>query len=191
MPRALRERRTTLGLSQAHLAARVGVDQRQVRRYEAGRAQPALDVAARIAAALGMSLGELAGDGCPRLDLSGTWWLVRHGEPGEAGPQRLAVRAAITGAYPTRADPAGGGGWHGELRALQRAVVGWYAADGEQGQGPTGTLFLVLRPCGRRAVGRWAGKSGNGPLCGGVAALARTGEEAALLLHEHRGQDPI
>lgn len=188
MPRALRERRTTLGLSQAHLAARVGVDQRQVRRYEAGQAQPALDVAARIAAALGMSLDELAGDGCPRLDLLGTWWLVRHGEPGEAGPQRLTVREA-PGAHPVRADPVRAGGWHGELRALQRAVVGWYTADGEQGQGPTGTLFLELRPCRRRAVGRWAGKSGNGPLGAGVAALARTGEEAALLLHQHRGQD--
>lgn len=189
MPRALRERCTALGLSQAHLAARVGVDQRQVRRYEAGHTQPALDVAARIAAALGMTLDQLAGDGCPRLDPSGTWWLVRHGEPGEAGPQRLAVREALTGAYPPRAVPVCGGGWHGELRALERALVGWYTADGEQGQGPTGTLFLVLRPCGRRAVGRWAGTSGDGSLGGGVAALARTGEEAALLLHEHRGQD--
>lgn len=68
--------------------------------------------------------------------------------------------------------------------------MGWYAADGEQGQGPTGMLFLVLRPCGRRATGRWAGISGDGPLCAGVAALARTGEEAALLLHEPHGQDP-
>lgn len=192
MPRALRERRTALGISQAHLAARVGVDQRQVRRYEAVHTQPALDVAARIAAALalGMTLDQLAGDGSPRLDLSGTWWLCRHGEPGEAGPQSLAVREVLTGAYPVRAAPVCGGGWLSELRALERALVGWYTVDGEQGQGPTGTRFLVLRPCGRRAVGRWVGKSGDGPLGGGVAALARTGEEAALLLHEQHGQDP-
>lgn len=65
------------------------------------------------------------------LDLSGTWWLTRHGESGQAGPQRLAVREAPPAASPTRRDLVCAGGWHGELRALQRALVGWYTADGE------------------------------------------------------------
>ena len=125
-----------------------------MRRYEAGQTQPALDVAARITTALGMSLDDLAGDGRPRLDLSGTWWLARHGEPGQAGPQRLTVRQAPPVASLARPDPVCAGAWHGELRALQPALVGCYTADGEQGEDPTGTLFLVLRPGGHRAVGR-------------------------------------
>ena len=41
----MRQRRNELGLSQADLAAQVGTDGRQIRRYEAGETQPTLPVA--------------------------------------------------------------------------------------------------------------------------------------------------
>ena len=51
-----------------------GVDQRQIRRYEAGQMQPALSVAVAIARALGISVKEPAGLPTHRVDLSGDWW---------------------------------------------------------------------------------------------------------------------
>src|SRR3954470_4367984 len=94
----MRQRRNELGLSQADLAAQVGTDSRQIRRYEAGETQPTLPVAKAIARALGISLDELGGErrspplataialalgisldelagGEPRrVDLTGHWW---------------------------------------------------------------------------------------------------------------------
>src|SRR5207247_1818669 len=70
----IRTRRTELGMSQADLATAAGVDRRQIRRYEAGEQQPLLTVAAAIANALKISVGELAGIPSHRINLSGTWW---------------------------------------------------------------------------------------------------------------------
>ena len=70
----IRERRSELGMSQADLAAKVGVDRRQIRRYESGETQPTLPVAKAIALALGISIDELAGDETHRVNLSGDWW---------------------------------------------------------------------------------------------------------------------
>src|ERR671938_576264 len=74
MQEIMRKRRIEQGLSQADLAASVGLDKRQIRRYEAGEAQPSLSAARAIAQALGISLDELAGSESRQLDLSGTWW---------------------------------------------------------------------------------------------------------------------
>src|SRR6266571_1554686 len=60
LPEVMRRRRTELGMSQAALAKAVGVDVRQIRRYEAGDHQPAFSVAVNIADVLGISLDELA-----------------------------------------------------------------------------------------------------------------------------------
>ena len=60
MPDVIRRRRMELGLSQTDLAEAAGVGARQIRRYESGQAQPVLSVAAAIAAALGISVNELA-----------------------------------------------------------------------------------------------------------------------------------
>ena len=57
----MRTKRQALGLTQAQLAEAAGVGRRQIRRYEAGDAQPPLLVAARIARALRITLDELAG----------------------------------------------------------------------------------------------------------------------------------
>ena len=52
MNEVIRQRRSELGMSQADLATRVGVDRRQIRRYESGETQPTLSVAKTIARAL-------------------------------------------------------------------------------------------------------------------------------------------
>ena len=70
----IRQRRSELGMSQGDLAAKVGVDRRQIRRYEAGETQPTLSVAKTIARALGITIDELAGDETHRIDLTGDWW---------------------------------------------------------------------------------------------------------------------
>jgi transcriptional regulator with XRE-family HTH domain len=56
LPEVMRRRRTELSMSQAALAKAVGVDVRQIRRYEAGDHQPAFSVAVNIADVLGISL---------------------------------------------------------------------------------------------------------------------------------------
>lgn len=53
--------RTTLGLSRKDLAEHVGVSAKQILRYETGEQDPTLDVAARLAAELGISIDQLAG----------------------------------------------------------------------------------------------------------------------------------
>ena len=70
----IRQRRTELDMSQAELAAKVGVDKRQIRRYESGETQPTLPIAKAIAQALGISLDELAGEDAHRISLTGQWW---------------------------------------------------------------------------------------------------------------------
>ena len=74
MYEVIRQRRAELGLSQADLAAAVGVDKRQIRRYEAGETQPTIGVALALSRALDVSVEELAGQCSPRVDLSGEWW---------------------------------------------------------------------------------------------------------------------
>jgi len=61
-------------MSQAQLAAIAGVDTRQIRRYESGEQQPMLSVAVAIAEALGITVGQLAGESTRRVVLTGDWW---------------------------------------------------------------------------------------------------------------------
>jgi transcriptional regulator with XRE-family HTH domain len=50
------------GMTQQHLAERIGVHVAQIRRYEAGSSQPTLDVVRSMAVALGVSADELLFD---------------------------------------------------------------------------------------------------------------------------------
>jgi transcriptional regulator with XRE-family HTH domain len=70
----LRRLRQEAGLSQAGLAGAADTSLRQIHRYERGEQQPALDVGQRLAAALGVTLDELAGGSTDRVKLDGTWW---------------------------------------------------------------------------------------------------------------------
>lgn len=57
----MREAREALGWSQAKLARNAGIDKRSAGRYEAGLVAPSIQVAAKLAIALGKSLDHMAG----------------------------------------------------------------------------------------------------------------------------------
>src|SRR4051794_41918135 len=81
-------------MSQAELAKASGINLRQVRRYESDEQQPAIGVALRLASALGITIGELAGETSTIPQLAGDWWAAwqtfiggaRKTTPHPAGP---------------------------------------------------------------------------------------------------------
>src|SRR5918994_499960 len=103
MHEVMRQRRNGLGLSQSDLAAQVGVDSRQIRRYEAGEAQPTLPIARAIARALGITPDE-----------------IEMRQQGDVIQVVATTRGAVSseeGAYL----------WRGELRVFDNeALMGWY-----------------------------------------------------------------
>ena len=186
MHEVIRQRRSELGLSQTDLAARVGVDRRQIRRYEAGETHPTLPAAKSIARALGITLDELAGDETHRIDLSGDWsacWQSWKDGAESVRPQQVRVTQrgdTVELVAAARGAPLEGGGylWRGEAKIVDNeALIGWYGAD-ESAVRSKGSLYFALHPHGLHATGRWVGLSYDGPLVSGWAALARTEEEA-------------
>ena len=116
----IRRRSRELGLSQTALAESAGVHVRQIRRYERGEQQPALNVAMRIAATLGITLDELAGVAGPRVDLDGTWWAARHvvlDGHGVVVTVPLALTQHGVHGRGRGAGPPAGCAWRGELRS--------------------------------------------------------------------------
>jgi transcriptional regulator with XRE-family HTH domain len=178
------------------LAERAGVHVRQIRRYESGEQQPVLAVAARLAAALDVTLDELAGVAGAPVALDGDWWAARQVRLDARDvtvplPVRLTQRGAtieLEGLDTGRA-----GAWRGELRLWSGPMLtGWYAGAAAELRS-RGTMLLVLREDGRVADGRWVGVGADGAIVTGVAALARTREEAqgAIAAFAAQGQIPL
>jgi transcriptional regulator with XRE-family HTH domain len=193
MSEIIRKRRSDLGLSQADLAAQVGVDKRQIRRYEAGETQPTLAVAFNIARALEISIDELAGEPTHRVDLSGDWWAcwqtwnqgreilnpheIRMAQRGNT----IEVVATTRG---THEFEEGGYLWRGEMRLWDNEILmGWYV-PGEAAVRSKGTLYFVLHQHGTQMTGRWVGLSYDGPIVTGWGAIAKTKEEAVALVSQ-------
>jgi transcriptional regulator with XRE-family HTH domain len=186
MSEIIRKRRTEIGMSQRDLAEAVGVDVRQIRRYEAGEQQPLLSVAVAIADALGISVGELAGKPSHQVKLSGTWWA--SWQTFRAGSEKIASQqveikqegdllqvATITRGLPVE---AGGYYWSGELRLWDNEVLmGWYAAN-DGSIRSKGTMYFVLHPHGLEMSGRWTGLGYDGRIMTGWAAMGQTQEES-------------
>ena len=190
MANVMRDRRAALGLSQADLAAAVGLDKRQIRRYEAGEAQPTLVVAKAIAHALQISLDELAGETEQRLQITGDWWAGwqtwKDGAPVHTSqPVQIRQRGTdldIVALERGISTEEGGYLWRGQLRLWDNEILmGWYAAD-DQAVRSKGTLYLVIHPHGHQMRGRWVGLSYDGPIVSGWSAFARTEQEAQTLL---------
>jgi transcriptional regulator with XRE-family HTH domain len=191
MPEVIRTRRAQLGLSQTELATAAGVDRRQIRRYEAGEQQPALNVAVAIARALQISVNELAGQESQRADLTGDWWASWQTSKEEhevITSQEVRARALSDTTYELRTvtrgiDVAEGGYmWRGELRLWDNEVLmGWYVAN-EGAVRSKGTLYYVLHPHGIQLRGRWVGMSYDGPIQTGFAAMAHSEDEARQLI---------
>ena len=190
MANVMRDRRAALALSQADLAAAVGLDKRQIRRYEAGEAQPTLVVAKAIAHALQISLDELAGETEQRLQITGDWWAGwqtwKDGAPVHTSqPVKIRQRGTdldIVALERGISTEEGGYLWRGQLRLWDNEILmGWYAAD-DQAVRSKGTLYLVIHPHGHQMRGRWVGLSYDGPIVSGWSAFARTEQEAQTLL---------
>ncbi|WP_409483035.1 helix-turn-helix transcriptional regulator [Arsenicicoccus dermatophilus] len=188
MPDVIRARRAALGLSQADLAERVGIDKRQIRRYEAGEAQPSLSVGRQIAEALDITLDELAGAQTQRVGLSGEWWASwetwKDGQPAfTAQPVALHQRGDLIQINAKDRGNVtldeGGYLWRGELRLWDNVVLmGWYAAA-DSGVRSMGTMFFRIDTHGQHMLGRWVGQSHDGPVLTGWGTIAKT-ETAAV-----------
>jgi len=195
MSEVIRRRRAELGLSQADLAAAAGVDKRQIRRYEAGEAQPNLGVAKAIAQALGVSIDELAGGESYRVDLAGDWWAAwqtwKNGvevvNPHQVHmSQRGDTLQVVATTRGTQEFDQGGYLWRGEMRIWDNEVVmGWYVAT-EGGARSKGTMYFVLHQHGQRMTGRWVGLSYDGPIVTGWGVMTRTEPETVALMDELR-----
>jgi transcriptional regulator with XRE-family HTH domain len=177
----IRRRSRALGLTQAVLAERAGVHVRQIRRYESGEQQPVLVVAARLAAALDVSLDELAGVAGAPVVVDGDWWAARQVRI-DGHDVTVALSVRLTQHGPTieleGLEPGRGGAWRGELRLWSGpTLTGWYAGAAGDVRS-RGTMLLLLREGGRIAEGRWVGVAAHGAIVTGHAALARTREEA-------------
>jgi transcriptional regulator with XRE-family HTH domain len=197
LPEIIRQRRTELGLSQADLAARVSVDKRQIRRYEAGDAQPTLAAAAAIAKALDMSIDELAGQSTPRIDLTGEWWASwQTSKDSEevitAQEVRLTQQRDLIDVQTlTRGISVEDGGyhWHGELRLWDNEIVmGWYAAN-DGSVRSKGTMYFVVHPHGVSMTGRWVGLSYDGKIMTGWGGVAHSEEEARRLIQQLKDEE--
>lgn len=199
MPEIMRRRRDELGLSQAALAAAVGVDRRQIRRYEAGEQQPLLSVAVAIADALGVSVTELAGVPVHRVELAGIWWSVwqtfkdreeiitsQEVRIGARQSDRMTADALSRGSVTLE---EGGYLWRGELRIWDNEVLmGWYAAD-DGSVRSKGTMYFVLHPHGINMTGRWVGLSYDGAIVTGWAAMAKSEADARALIGTLKEQE--
>jgi len=191
MSDVMRARRVALGMSQGALAEVVGVNVRQIARYEADEQQPALNVAAAIAAALDVPLSELAGVDSPPPDLSGTWWLAW--QVIVSGRSQTAVeevrlnhsgQAVLLVMERVRSTQVFGQGWRGDLRLWgKEALTGWFQ-NGDPSSRTKGTIYFVLDAEQDLARGRWVGMDKNGAVASGWASLAADSDEARAVVEQ-------
>ena len=182
----IRQRRTDLEMSQSDLAAKVGVDKRQIRRYESGDAQPTLPIAKAIARALDISIDELAGENTHRINLTGHWWA--SWQTSRSGVEKIATQeveikqegstlhiATITRGLSVE---EGGYHWNGELRLWDNEVLmGWYASN-DGSIRSKGTMYFVVHPHGLTMSGRWVGLGYDDQIMTGFASMAHSREES-------------
>ena len=137
-PDAIRANRIKLGLTQAQLARDIGVDTRQINRYETGETEPTLAIARRLADKLRITMDELAGGLSP---LNGTWHAAWHNLAPDAADKTLytgAVELAQQGHHltiqPLRGrGPAAGENtelaWSAEVFVDVDTLLGGYRID--------------------------------------------------------------
>jgi transcriptional regulator with XRE-family HTH domain len=182
----IRQRRSELNMSQAELAAEVGVDKRQIRRYESGETQPTLPIAKAVARALGITVDELAGGDSHRISLTGQWWAST--QTFREGTEKIATQQVeikqdgellrIETVTRGLSVEEGGYHWSGELRLWDNEVLmGWYAAN-DGSIRSKGTMYYILHPHGLNMSGRWVGLGYDGRIMTGWASMGQTRETA-------------
>jgi transcriptional regulator with XRE-family HTH domain len=195
----IKRRRQELGISQSDLAVAAGVHLRQIRRYESNEQQPALPLAVRLAAALGITVSELAGLPSERIQLDGTWWAAWQTfndgtEIVATQPISLSQSGStiqMEALERSSENPRGGYLWRGEMRLWDGQVLMGYYAAADGNVRSKGTVFFVLHPQGEYAEGRWVGLSYDGPIVTGYAALARNRDEANAVISRVSKADQI
>ena len=180
-PDVIRRRRAELGISIDHLAGVLGVDVRQIRRYETGESQPSLQGARLLARELKITLDELAG-GDPTF--TGRWWAHWTGlsnSPDQTGPVDLTHQGTkVTVTPATEPDLTDVFPWRAELLADPDALFGWYVIDHPDHRS-RGTLLLEFDQ--HTLGGDWVHLGLTGLRTGSIA-LARTPDAAAKRLQE-------
>ncbi|NUP29907.1 MAG: helix-turn-helix transcriptional regulator [Nocardia sp.] len=183
---AIRRARGRRRLSQRDLAVAVGVQLRQIGRYETGEQSPSLEIAVKLARVLQVPIAEIAGMTPSGIDLSGRWsaaWETQHDGVSRVEVHSLSVtqqgEILSLGAPEPGAGKNGSFQWQGEVRIWDgESLVGWYrASDGLFGS--KGTLYLALHPDGHLAWGGWWGQSFDGPMNRGWVTMARDEDQAA------------
>lgn len=186
MPEVIRAHRQRLKLSQADLAAAVGISTRQVGRYEKGEDEPGLSVAVKLADVFDISLGQLVGQEHRGLDLSGQWhaaWQTWKDGSERIDVHGLGVRqeGELLWLNAERAQVSveqGTYAWDGELRLWDNDVlIGWYVST-EAAVRSKGSIYFKLHPHGLFAAGRWVGLSYDGDIITGFGAMAREASDA-------------
>jgi transcriptional regulator with XRE-family HTH domain len=185
----IRGRRTALGLEQTQLAALVGVDVRQIGRWENGKQEPTASNCLALARSLGLSLPELFGEVPIGLDLSGKWFAAwdttRAGEPVIDRHTITAQHKGATVAFAADGDYL----WSGDLRTVDGSLMGTYLSS-ERDQMYRGSLYFMLGAEGDAAIGRWSGLWADGLVGSGWGVLARDAARADALLKivmQHEG----
>ncbi len=189
----IRQRRAELNMSQSELAAKAGVDKRQIRRYESGETQPTLPIAKTIASALGITIDELAGEDTHRINLTGDWWacwqtwkdgtevLNGHQISIQQHGDKLSIATTTRG---TQAYEEGGYLWEGELRLWDNEILmGWYVAT-EGAVRTKGSLYFVIHQHGVNMTGRWVGLGYEGQIVTGWGTIAKSNDEVLALMNQ-------
>jgi transcriptional regulator with XRE-family HTH domain len=178
----VKTRREELNLSQAELARAAGVHVRQIRRYESGEQQPVLAVAVKMAAALGVTLDELAGVARDNVRLEGAWWAAwEAGETVVSHPVQVSQHGTAVRLEATRHDRPGWL-WRGELTLWDGHVLTGHYAGADGSPRSKGTMFFLLDPGDEHAEGRRVGLSYDGTIVSGHAALARDRDAAHAIV---------
>lgn len=171
MPEVIKRRRLELGMSQAELADQAGVDQRQIRRYESGEAQPTLTAARSLARALAISLDVLAGD--PEFaQISGSWWMAWSARPSNTvSVQQVEIRTRGMDLEMAVTESSADGlpsNWRGPLFATRAGgFTGMFTSETVNGS-------LVLDWSGTSLTGVWVALPSDHGFGYGVVALSRS-----------------
>ncbi len=180
-PDVMRRRRAELGISIDHLAKVLGVDARQIRRYETGESQPTLQGARLLARELKVTLDELAG-GDPTY--TGRWhahWSGLPNSPEQTGPVDLTHHGTrITIAPAADPDHLDVFPWRAELLTQSEALGGFYFIDHPEHRS-RGTLLLIYDD--NTLGGDWV-HLGLPKFRAGSIALGRTPEAAETRLRQ-------
>ncbi|MEL7207608.1 MAG: helix-turn-helix transcriptional regulator, partial [Actinomycetota bacterium] len=159
-------------------AALSGVTVRQIARYEAAEQQPALNVAVAIAAALDISVAELAGEFESQPDLSGLWTLAWEHRSSASDTQVVTDEVSVTQygtvvRLATNVTSPDRFAWRGEFRlCADRVLVGWHQAD-DAPSARFGTLLLTIDNEAGVGDGRWVSVDAEGRPASGRAGIVR------------------